>query len=118
MHRTLLSTALTLALVVPALPLSAQGITWDSAWTAHRPDAVAPAGVEMDHTLDAGDLEFAYRLRHSSESGYVDGDGDPVTRDALFNIFLFPLITEERWRQTHEISALDDLHGLVGTSAD
>lgn len=106
MHRSLLSTALALALVLPALPLGAQGITWDSAWTAHRPDAVAPAGVELDHTLDAGQLEFAYRLRHFSERGYIDGDGEEVSRDVLFNIFLFPLITEKRWRQTHEISAL------------
>lgn len=106
MHRSLLSTVFTLALVVPALPLSAQGITWDSAWTAQRPDAVAPAGVELDHTLDDGQLEFVYRLRHFAERGYINSEGDEVSRDALFNIFLFPLITEERWRQTHEISAL------------
>lgn len=106
MHRSFLSTALTLALVLPALPLGAQGITWDSAWTATRPDAVAPAGVELDHTLEHGQLEFAYRLRHVAENGYIDSDGDAVSEDVLFNIFLFPLITEKRWRQTHEISAL------------
>lgn len=106
MHRTLLSTALALALVFPAASLHAQGITWDSAWTAHRPDAVAPAGVVLDHTLDPGQLEFVYRLRHMSFSGYVDIDGNPVSPEILFSGFGFAQIMESRWEQRHEISAL------------
>lgn len=105
--RSLLVAAL---LTTAAAPVAAQ----DFVWSTDRPDAVAPAGVWGDRTLDAGATELGLTWTKVAQAGIRFGE-DLVEPEEMFKFFeIVPLTLNTDYYTGHLTFGLSDAVTLTG----